>query len=193
MARTMWVPRAQPTRRLAERVTPSGGHAACAAPPYRELMPIASVLRLAGFLTLVVATACSSSSSGSSSGAGAGGGGGTSSGTTAAGTASSGTCDSACTFYLACKTLDPASNQQLCVDACVSQGYTAAELVELEGMPCAEAVTAIESGRGGTTSGSSSGGSSSGGKDCFGCQHDGTSCIYIGPMGGYSQCDPSCC
>lgn len=158
-------------------------------------MPIPSAVQRASVIALVLlVAACSSSSTSTGSSSGSVLGGGTSSGTTAAGTTAGGTCDSACTFYLACKSLDPAENQKLCVDACTSQGYTSAELTELEGMPCAEAVPAIERGRGGgTSSGGSTSGGSSGGKDCFGCQHDGTSCIYIGPMGGYTQCDPSCC
>jgi len=81
------------------------------------------------------------------------------------------------------------------VQGCRDQGYTAEQLAEFQQMDCTTAVATIEgTGNGGSSGTSGAGGSSSGGsKDCFGCQHDGTSCIYIGPAGGHSQCDPSCC
>lgn len=82
------------------------------------------------------------------------------------------------------------------VQSCQAQGYTPQQLSDVQQLDCAAAVAAVEgNGGGGTGTGGGGGGSSgSGGTDCFGCQHDGTSCITIAPGGGaYSQCDPSCC
>lgn len=104
-------------------------------------------------------------------------------------------CDGACQHYLVCKGIDNADNRAQCNKSCTDQGYTQEQLSQLQAMSCPDAIAAVE-GNGGTSSGgTSSGGSSSGGaKDCYGCQHDGTSCIYIAPGGGaHSQCDPSCC
>jgi hypothetical protein len=109
-----------------------------------------------------------------------------------------GTCDSACAYYLGCKQIDSEATRKDCNANCGVQGYTADQLSGVQKMDCPTAVCTIEqtcgtsSGTSGTSGSTGSSGSS--GKDCFGCQHDGTSCIYIAPGGGaYSQCDPSCC
>jgi hypothetical protein len=121
----------------------------------------------------------------------------TRSGTPTSAAGVTGTCDAACTYYLSCKGA-ASSYQAECVQSCTAQGYTSEDLAAVQQLDCTSAVEAIEgsqpaAGGSGTGSSGSSGGGGSKGADCFSCQHDGTSCIYIGPMGGYSQCDPSCC
>lgn len=141
-----------------------------------------SILRLFVAAVLSVsalsAVACSSATTGAASSGGAAATG-------------AGTCDSACAYYLGCKGIDGEQTRKDCNSNCAAQGYSSDQLSGVQKMECAQAVCTIE----GTCGGSSgSSGTSGQPKDCYGCQHDGTSCIYIAPGGGaYSQCDPSCC
>ena len=141
-------------------------------------------IRACSLAITILIVACSSGSS-SSSGSNAAGG-----------SAASASCDGACRHYLGCKGIDNADNRAECNKSCADQGYTQEQTDQLQAMSCPEAIAAVE-GNGSSSGGSSSSSSSSssgGSKDCYGCQHDGSSCIYIAPGGGaHSQCDPSCC
>jgi hypothetical protein len=139
----------------------------------------------AASVLLLALAACSSSTTGSGSGTGTGTGAtaGTSGGTgTGAGTGGAGTCDAACTKYLQCKALD-AQNQSACVQACHDQGYTSDQLAQIEQADCAAVVAYVDGNKAPPSGGA---------KDCYGCQSDGSSCVYV--AGAYaSACDPSCC
>ncbi|MBX3227685.1 MAG: hypothetical protein KIT84_15120 [Labilithrix sp.] len=110
---------------------------------------------------------------------------------TDAGTQSSasGTCDSACVYYLRCKGAESAENQASCKDACVQQGWTSAQLLEVERMDCVSGVAAIENG-----GSSSSGGSTC--NDCNGCYWEEDTCMYTYgyvATGIKEACNRCCC
>jgi hypothetical protein len=129
--------------------------------------------------------ACSSSTTGSGAGTGTGTAAETRSG---GGGGGAGTCDGGCSKYLGCKGID-ASNQSACVQSCQDQGYTSDTLAQIEQLDCASVIALID---GTTPAPAPSGGGSAPAKDCYGCQSDGSSCVYV--AGAYaSACDASCC
>lgn len=143
----------------------------------------AAIIPIITAATLLAACSSNDTTTGTSGASGASSGG-------AGGAGGGGSCESACVYYLGCKGTDTADNRQLCNQQCAQQGYTAEQLAGFQQLDCATAVCTIEN----TCQGGSSSGSSGQSKDCFGCQHDGTSCIYVAPGGGASSaCDPSCC
>ena len=182
-------------RRGVEASPPFGRHDGRAARRTPQRTPVRIFTAVAAALVLAV-VACSSSTTGTGTG-------GPGTGTGQGGFASAQSCDATCTRYLACKGVDN-SLRAACDQSCVDQRFTQEELDGYESLDCPTLVSTIDhrsdpngptntsSGGGSSGGGSSSGGSSGGGssgKDCYGCQHDGTSCIYIGPAGGHDTCD----
>jgi hypothetical protein len=128
--------------------------------------------------------ACSGSSTGSGNGSGAGG-------------SVPPECTSGCTTYLQCKGLD-ASRQAECVQSCGAQGFTSEELNSYQGLDCPAYIAAIENHVNPNNPNPPAPGPAPkpkpAGVDCDGCQHDGSSCIWISPStGAYQSCDASCC
>jgi hypothetical protein len=137
---------------------------------------------LAAAVLVVSVAACSSNTTGTGAGAGAGPGTGTGTGTAADTGDGSATCESACTYYLGCKGLD-SSYQAQCITGC-QQTYSTEQLTYIEQLDCPGAIAYIEGG--------SPKPKPSPAKDCYGCQSDGSSCVYVaGPYA--SACDASCC
>ena len=133
--------------------------------------------------------ACSGTSTGTG-GTGAGNGTGAAGQGGPGGSATGGgTCDSLCSYYIQCKG-PGAPDQASCVSTCESLGVTSEQAGQVEALDCPAAVAAVE------TPASPPPGNTPKPKaaDCDGCQHDGTSCIWISPSTGLHQaCAASCC
>jgi hypothetical protein len=113
--------------------------------------------------------------------------------------ASEASCSSICEPYLVCKGLDT-SYQAECTDACLSQGFTEAELDSYEELGCASLVEAIETAREGSGGGSGGTGNTGSGNDdyqqsqdcAYGeCVRDGTYCVSFGTV--TADCPQECC
>lgn len=117
-----------------------------------------------------------------------------------------GTCQSACTYYLACGGFGPAYKAP-CLAECAASGLSAYELAVFTTLSCREAVAlvaAAEIAAWQQVSQAAQQQQKSNSSQCNGCVRDGNDCVWLSQSnwgsgwaspysGAASSCDPSCC
>lgn len=117
-----------------------------------------------------------------------------------------GTCQSACTYYLACGGFGPAYKAP-CLAECAASGLNGYQLAVFTTLDCREAVAvvaALEIAAWQQVAAAASQQQQKNSSQCNGCVRDGNSCVWLSQSnwgtgwaspysGAASSCDPSCC